>query len=169
MIKSRLVALDGSEHANAAVEDAVWLAERLRATVTGLHVLDIVSIEGSFFHDVSGSLGGEPYLFFSSRRRHTRLQGDWSSDVCSSDLPTPGVLGKACGTLEWLYHKEKSTRVGTASGESSFHRGEERRLAAGAEGNKSRVLSGMRPTGRLHIGHYFGALANWVRLQRDPA
>src|ERR1022692_1235524 len=25
------------------------------------------------------------YPFFSSRRRHTRLQGDWSSDVCSSD------------------------------------------------------------------------------------
>jgi tryptophanyl-tRNA synthetase len=27
----------------------------------------------------------------------------------------------------------------------------------------------MRPTGRLHIGHYFGALQNWVRLQSDPA
>src|SRR5256885_17267579 len=27
-----------------------------------------------------------PVFFFSSRRRHTRLQGDWSSDVCSSDL-----------------------------------------------------------------------------------
>src|SRR5688500_19301297 len=26
-------------------------------------------------------------FFFSSRRRHTILQGDWSSDVCSSDLP----------------------------------------------------------------------------------
>jgi tryptophanyl-tRNA synthetase len=26
----------------------------------------------------------------------------------------------------------------------------------------------MRPTGRLHIGHYFGALQNWVRLQDDP-
>src|SRR5256885_13231136 len=26
------------------------------------------------------------FLFFSSRRRHTILQGDWSSDVCSSDL-----------------------------------------------------------------------------------
>jgi tryptophanyl-tRNA synthetase len=26
----------------------------------------------------------------------------------------------------------------------------------------------MRPTGRLHIGHYFGALENWVRLQGDP-
>ena len=68
-IKSILVALDGSEHANAAVEYALWLAERLRATVTGLHVLDIVSIEGSFFHDVSGSLGFEPYLDFSSKMR----------------------------------------------------------------------------------------------------
>jgi tryptophanyl-tRNA synthetase len=30
-----------------------------------------------------------------------------------------------------------------------------------------RVLSGMRPTGRLHIGHYHGALRNWVRLQEE--
>jgi tryptophanyl-tRNA synthetase len=35
--------------------------------------------------------------------------------------------------------------------------------------NKKRVVSGMRPTGKLHIGHYFGALENWVRLQNDPA
>src|ERR1022692_3805228 len=39
-------------------------------------------------------------LFFSSRRRHTRLQGDWSSDVCSSDLGGPfadpqGLLQRA--------------------------------------------------------------------------
>src|SRR2546430_8492397 len=27
------------------------------------------------------------YIFFSSRRRHTRFDCDWSSDVCSSDLP----------------------------------------------------------------------------------
>src|SRR5256885_6416138 len=32
-------------------------------------------------------------LFFSSRRRHTRLQGDWSSDVCSSDLPVVAQRG----------------------------------------------------------------------------
>src|SRR2546426_2241795 len=30
------------------------------------------------------------FFFFSSRRRHTRLQGDWSSDVCSSDLGRVG-------------------------------------------------------------------------------
>lgn len=32
---------------------------------------------------------------------------------------------------------------------------------------RPRVLSGMRPTGALHLGHYHGALKNWVRLQDD--
>jgi len=32
---------------------------------------------------------------------------------------------------------------------------------------RPRVLSGMRPTGRLHLGNYMGALYNWVRLQHD--
>jgi tryptophanyl-tRNA synthetase len=32
---------------------------------------------------------------------------------------------------------------------------------------KPRVLSGMRPTGALHLGHYHGALKNWVRLQDE--
>jgi len=30
-----------------------------------------------------------------------------------------------------------------------------------------RVLSGMRPTGRLHLGHFFGALSNWLKLQQE--
>jgi tryptophanyl-tRNA synthetase len=32
---------------------------------------------------------------------------------------------------------------------------------------RERVLSGMRPTGRLHLGNYLGALDNWVKLQAD--
>ena len=32
---------------------------------------------------------------------------------------------------------------------------------------KKRILSGMRPTGKLHIGHYVGALENWVKLQDE--
>ena len=31
-----------------------------------------------------------------------------------------------------------------------------------------RILSGMRPTGKLHLGNYYGALYNWVRLQETP-
>src|SRR5256885_111116 len=41
-------------------------------------------------------------FFFSSRRRHTRLQGDWSSDVCSSDLPAgPGNVGDCAWPSCW--------------------------------------------------------------------
>ena len=32
---------------------------------------------------------------------------------------------------------------------------------------RTRVLSGMRPTGSMHLGHYLGALKNWVRLQDE--
>src|SRR5256885_1746670 len=51
-------------------------------------------------------------FFFSSRRRHTRLQGDWSSDVCSSDLVNfmnasgPVLSGKFLGNdklINWVY------------------------------------------------------------------
>ncbi len=34
-------------------------------------------------------------------------------------------------------------------------------------GQNKRVLSGMRPTGRLHLGHYHGVLKNWVKLQQE--
>src|SRR5437762_10334096 len=48
---------------------------------------------------VVGSLGN--LFFFSSRRRHTRYIGDWSSDVCSSDLAGLAKHGYrivSCGT-----------------------------------------------------------------------
>jgi tryptophanyl-tRNA synthetase len=32
---------------------------------------------------------------------------------------------------------------------------------------KGVILSGMQPTGQLHLGNYEGALKNWVRLQND--
>ncbi len=34
---------------------------------------------------------------------------------------------------------------------------------------KQRVLSGMRPTGALHLGHYHGVLKNWIKLQHEYA
>ena len=32
---------------------------------------------------------------------------------------------------------------------------------------QKRVLSGMRPTGQLHLGHYHGVLKNWLKLQHE--
>src|SRR6266446_2959226 len=54
-------------------------------------------------------------FFFSSRRRHTRLQGDWSSDVCSSDLAmarvnVPGMFVYA-GTIKPGYWKGQKLTI----------------------------------------------------------
>src|SRR3989454_8828717 len=52
------------------------------------------------------------FFFFSSRRRHTRLQGDWSSDVCSSDLANflqsiPGPLLDRLETVNFAGYTER--------------------------------------------------------------
>src|SRR5256712_9424086 len=43
----------------------------------------------------SFSISYSCFFFFSSRRRHTRSDRDWSSDVCSSDLPPAVVVARA--------------------------------------------------------------------------
>src|SRR5437773_4092295 len=74
MIKKILVGIDTSEHSRNAQAYAFYLAHKFQAALIGLHVVDIVSIEGSFFHDISGSLGLEPYLDFSSKMREVLTQ-----------------------------------------------------------------------------------------------
>ena len=69
MIKNILVPLDGSEHSRAALDYAIWIAKKFNGTLFGQHIIDTISIEGTFFHDISGSLGFEPYLDFSSKMR----------------------------------------------------------------------------------------------------
>src|SRR5256885_4476824 len=53
-------------------------------------------------------------FFFSSRRRHTRLQGDWSSDVCSSDLvdrdPYSARRGFWFSHIGWMLREYPSGR-----------------------------------------------------------
>ena len=69
MIKNILVPLDGSEHSKAALDYAIWITEKFNGSLFGQHIIDTISIEGTFFHDISGSLGFEPYLDFSSKMR----------------------------------------------------------------------------------------------------
>src|SRR5438876_462062 len=59
------------------------------------------------------------FFFFSSRRRHTRWTGDWSSDVCSSDLEAlQAVPGFAPEGIHLLFHSsssgERAERVSAA-------------------------------------------------------
>src|SRR5256885_6714035 len=65
-------------------------------------------------------------FFFSSRRRHTRLQGDWSSDVCSSDLgdDPQEVDGRVQAFLGHLGADASVERLGhtLAAGNAAVHR-----------------------------------------------
>lgn len=69
MIKNVLVPLDGSEHSKAALDYAIWITQKFDGTLFGQHIIDTISLEGTFFHDISGSMGFEPYLDFSSKMR----------------------------------------------------------------------------------------------------
>ena len=69
MLKNILVPIDSSDHAKAALESGLWLAKEFNGTLFGQHVIDTVSIEGTFFQDISGSLGFEPYFDFSTKMR----------------------------------------------------------------------------------------------------
>src|SRR2546427_5969839 len=53
------------------------------------------------------------FFFFSSRRRHTRFDCDWSSDVCSSDLPFASDRGLVTEITEEL--EEAEVKTDTAS------------------------------------------------------
>src|SRR5690348_2620334 len=48
-------------------------------------------------------------FFFSSRRRHTRWTGDWSSDVCSSDLPPPSEFAAQANAQPSIYDEDFET------------------------------------------------------------
>src|SRR5437763_11737536 len=67
------------------------------------------------------------FFFFSSRRRHTRYIGDWSSDVCSSDLRMRGSVPRG------QYFRDKNRgrpayRSNSATASISTTRSEERRV-----------------------------------------
>src|SRR3989442_15892505 len=59
-------------------------------------------------------------FFFSSRRRHTRCGRDWSSDVCSSDLPcacSSPPSRFSIGSPKWRAKKRRRIAIGPGAGE----------------------------------------------------
>lgn len=146
MIKTILLGFDGSEHARAAARYALWLAERLQGRVVGLHVVDIVSIEGSFMHDISGSLGFEPYLDFSSKMRGVLeergrgLLDTFATEAAARGVPAETVLGMG------IVANEICERAHTADLVVIGHRGLNERFSTGLLGGTSESVTRKCPT-----------------------
>src|SRR2546430_13357040 len=82
---------------------------------------------------VSDSLTLSSVFFFSSRRRHTRFDCDWSSDVCSSDLMPRRVSDYAPSFAGWnMFISLASFGLGASVLVFLYNRSEERRV--GKEG-----------------------------------
>src|SRR5437763_496408 len=94
------------------IRSALGKAPNLRAAQGD--ALDVLPRAGTVRFFVRGTYlfhQGDPSFFFSSRRRHTRYIGDWSSDVCSSDLLVPAVvrvdrLDGSCCVVERFERKQ---------------------------------------------------------------
>jgi nucleotide-binding universal stress UspA family protein len=64
MIDRILIPTDGSDFGKTALEYGIYVAKRLSAQLTGLHVMDIRLMQGPIFTDISGSIGLPPYQEF---------------------------------------------------------------------------------------------------------
>jgi len=57
MVKKILIPTDGSEYGKTAIDYGIYMAKKLQATLTGIHVIDIRLIQGPVITDISGSIG----------------------------------------------------------------------------------------------------------------
>lgn len=145
MIKTILVGVDGSEHSGTAVRYALWLAGRLDARVVGLHVIDIASIEGSFFHDISGSLGFEPYLDFSSKMRGVlQERGRALLDVFAEQAAQQGIVAETVSGIG-VVANEIAERARTADLVVIGHRGVNERFSSGLLGSTTESVTRKSP------------------------
>ncbi len=141
MIKKLLVGIDTSEHSRNAQAYAFHIAHRLNASVIGLHVVDIVSIEGSFFHDISGSLGLEPYLDFSSRMREVltargrQVLDEFTAAAGRENVPVETVLDMG------IVANQICERARSADLVMIGHRGVNERFSSGLLGSTAEAVA----------------------------
>jgi nucleotide-binding universal stress UspA family protein len=61
MIKTILIPVDGSANSDNTIDYGIYIAPKLEATLTGLHVIDVFLIQGPMMTDVSATVGMPPY------------------------------------------------------------------------------------------------------------
>ncbi len=95
MFKNILVCLDGSPQDKAVIQAALWSAKRLGATLHGLHVLDIIALEGPLLYDISGSLSFIPQMnFMEETRKILQQRGENILDLFKSKCAQENVASQ---------------------------------------------------------------------------
>lgn len=96
MIKTILIPVDGSANSATAVDYGIYIAPKLDASLSGLHVIDIYLIQGSMMTDVSATVGMPPYDgFFEAVETSLKEKADY---VLKNFEDRCRAAGVACGT-----------------------------------------------------------------------
>lgn len=96
MIKTILIPVDGSANSATAVDYGIYIAPKLEASLSGLHVIDIYLIQGPMMTDVSATVGMPPYDgFFDAVETSLKEKADY---VLKNFEDRCRAAGVACGT-----------------------------------------------------------------------
>ena len=96
MIKTILIPVDGSANSATAVDYGIYIAPKLDASLSGLHVIDIYLIQGPMMTDVSATVGMPPYDgFFEAVETSLKEKADY---VLKNFEDRCRAAGVACGT-----------------------------------------------------------------------
>jgi len=96
MIKTILIPVDGSKNSATAVDYGIYIAPKLEASLSGLHVIDIYLIQGPMMTDVSATVGMPPYDgFFDAVETSLKEKADY---VLKNFEDRCRAAGVACGT-----------------------------------------------------------------------
>ncbi len=66
-IKKILACVDSSEYSTAVMRFSSYFAKKLGSELVGLHVIDVIQLEGPMIYDISGAIGLEPFIDFSAK------------------------------------------------------------------------------------------------------
>lgn len=96
MIKTILIPVDGSANGDTALDYGIYIAPKLEATLTGLHVIDVYLIQGPMMSDVSGAVTMPPYDgFFDAIETSLKEKADGVLKRFNDRCRTAGIPGAA--------------------------------------------------------------------------
>lgn len=107
MIKTILIPVDGSANSNIALDYGIYMAPKLEATLTGLHVIDVFLIQGPIMSDITGAVTLPPYDGFfdavetSLKEKAASVLKHFADRCLAARVPctTKSNIGKISGTI----------------------------------------------------------------------
>ena len=100
MINKILIPTDGSTNSHTALEYGIYIARKLEASLTGLHVIDVNLIQGPLLTDISGSVGMPPYEgFFDAIEKSLDEKADFILNEFQERCKRAGVKSEVKKTI----------------------------------------------------------------------